>query len=273
VIRPVRLGLFFDGPEDGARAMARDEVIVELLRDPADLTHAARAHGWLHPTLSLGRGQSPPDELLNSAAELGVEVVRRPTGGGWLLHLPGDLAITVVVAGPLGSGDLRRAARLTAQAIALGMASCGKAALVFTGMRAPATRADICFARADRDEVVVGASKVAGVALARLGRSALVQSAAPLVAESRELARFAQRWDERRKEAVAGAGGVDREDLWRATADALARLLETSGVARDWPAAALKRAESLRHAKYRDLQYTREGRFRRHAPAAGDAEP
>lgn len=265
------LALLFDGPEDGARAMARDEVLVEFLRTQDVLSHAFRAHGWLHPTLSVGLGQQLPPELLNEADACGVEVVRRPTGGGWLLHLPGDLALTLAVAGPLASGGLRRAARVTAQAIAHGMAACGRPALVFTGVRAPASRAEVCFMRADRDEVVVGATKVAGVALARLGRSALVQSAAPLTPPPRDLGVFADRWDPQRRAAVEAAGGADREAIWREATEALARMIEAKPTKIDWPTAGLRRAEVLRQLKYRDPAYTRDGR-RPHLPTYSAAE-
>ena len=99
------------GPEDGARAMARDESLVRHLARTGTPAIVLRRHGWLRPTLSLGRGQALPEGLLEAAAALAVEVVRRPTGGGWLLHLPGDLALTTALSGPLRSGDFRRAAR------------------------------------------------------------------------------------------------------------------------------------------------------------------
>lgn len=255
-----RLSMALDGPEDGARAMARDETLLAVLRDgegPASATHLFRAHGWLNPTITLGRSQPVPEALVADARAHGVEVVRRPTGGGWLLHLPGDLALTLAVLGPLGQGDLRRAARLTSQAIAIGMAGCGRPALVFTGSVMPASRADVCFMRADRDEVTVGTTKIAGVALARFGRSALVQAAIPLVAHPRELSGFAERWDPCRAPAAEVCDGLDRRVLWRAACDALVRLLEADARAWHWPAAALRAAEQLRGSKYQDDRYTR----------------
>ncbi len=254
------VGVLFDGPEDGARAMARDEVLVEWLAQPDAVTHMFRAHGWLHPTLTVGRVQKLPTGLIEEAAACGVEVVRRPTGGGWLFHAPGDLALTLAVAGPLRAGDLRRSARLAAQAIAMGLAACGQPAVVLTGLRTPASRADVCFMRADRDEVVVGGVKVVGVALARVGRSALVQTATPLAPESRDLTDFVSRWDPRRKAAVEAAGGIDRDVFWRGATDAVSQILDTPAAAQHWPGPALKLAEILRHAKYQNVDYTREGR-------------
>lgn len=240
------------GPEDGARAMARDESLVRHLLRAGAPSLVLRGHGWQRPTLSLGRGQTLPEGLLAEAEARAIEVVRRPTGGGWLLHLPGDLALTTALAGPLRSGDFRRAARMTSQAIALGLASCGRPAIVFAGLSHPAARAEVCFQRADRDEVVLGSTKVAGVALARFGQAALVQAALPLAAAPPELAEFAERWDGCRAAAAAESIGIDREALWRGTVDALARIVELRPRVWHWPGPALREAEDLRVRVYGD---------------------
>jgi len=240
------------GSEEGARAMARDESLVRYLARTGTPTIVLRGHGWLRPTVSLGRGQAPPAGLPAEAAALGVDVVRRPTGGGWLLHLPGDLAVTMALSGPLRTGDFRRAARSASQAIALGLAACGRPALVFTGLSRPAARAEVCFQRADRDEVVLGATKVAGVALARFGQAAMVQAALPLAAAPPELGGFAGRWDANRAPAAAECVGLDREALWRGTVDALARIVDLQPHAWHWPGPALRDAEDLRVRVYAD---------------------
>jgi len=240
------------GPEEGARAMARDESLVRHLTRAGMPAMVLRGHGWLRPTISLGRGQALPPGLLAEAAALAVDVVRRPTGGGWLLHLPGDLALTTALSGPLRAGDFRRAARSTSQAIALGLAACGRPALVFTGLSRPVSRAEVCFQRADRDEVVMGATKVAGVALARFGQAALVQAALPLAAAPPELGGFARRWDANRASAAVECVGIDREALWRGTLDALARIVDLRVRAWHWPGPVLRDAEDLRVRVYAD---------------------
>jgi lipoate-protein ligase A len=240
------------GPEEGARAMARDESLARHLAHAGSPAIVLRRHGWQHPTVSLGRGQQVPDGLLDEAAALAVEVVRRPTGGGWLLHLPGDLALTTALSGPLRSGDFRRASRMTSQAIALGLAACGRPAIVFTGLSHPASRAEVCFQRADRDEVVLGSRKVAGVALARFGQAALVQVALPLVPAPPEFGEFAARWDAHRGAAAAESAGIDRDALWRGTVDALARIADLRAHAWHWPGPTLRDAEELRVSVYAD---------------------
>ncbi|MCE5246420.1 hypothetical protein LLG88_05795 [bacterium] len=255
------LGCVWDDAEDGALAMARDEATLEALQDGAGLDFLLRAHRWATPTVTLGRAQAVPPELLADAREAGVRIARRPTGGGWLLHLPGDLALTFAVRGPLGPGDLRTAARRTAQGIAAGLTACGAPALVFGGMAQPATRAEVCFMRADRDEVLVGETKVAGVALARFGRSALVQSALPLVSATPELRAFAGRWDPKRDEAAAASASPDHRALWSAAAAELSRLLRAEAREWAWPEADAARAVELLASKYARDEFTVSGRI------------
>lgn len=245
-----------DGPEDGPRAMARDESLVHWLAKGEEGKVIGRAHGWLKPTLSLGRAQELVPEVKENAAASGIDLVRRPTGGGWLLHLPGDLAVTLAFSGPLRTGDFRRSARIAAQAMALGLAHCGLPALVFTGLGLPVSRADICFQRADRDEVLLGSTKVAGVALARFGHSALVQCALPLAPIPAELAQFAERWDAERQAAALASQAAERDRIWSGAVEALGKILETDPVIWHWPGPLLKQAEELRHRRYMSSAFT-----------------
>lgn len=225
-----------DGREPGRQAMARDAFLARAAREGDGPRLLARAHGWSAPVLTLGRTQQPDESLMDAARHVGIEVVRRPTGGGWLLHLPGDLSVTFVVRGPLGPGEFRGAARLIARAISSGLQRAGRQAVVYTGLTRPASRAEICFERADRDEVVVDDVKVAGVALARFGRAALVQTAIPLVSAAQPaLAGFAERFDTRRASAVLSTAGLDADRLWESIVEALAILTDEPALPWSWP--------------------------------------
>ncbi len=241
-----------DGPEDGARAMARDETLVRRQRSGEGPVTILRIHGWNQPVLSVGRSQPIPLELGPAAAEAGVELVRRPTGGGWLLHWPGDLAISVAFAGPLRAGELRRCSRQLAQAIALGLAAERRPAMVFEGGESATSRSDVCFQRVDRDEVVVDRTKVAGVALCRFGRTALVQSAVPLARIDDRLMAFCERWDPRRNDGVAACQGVDSDRLRHGIAAAFAAVGPyREGRPWSWPAVWLRDSEHRRETTYR----------------------
>ncbi len=225
-----------DGREPGRRAMARDAFLARAAREGDGPRLLARAHGWSAPVLTLGRTQQPDESLVDAARNSGIEVVRRPTGGGWLLHLPGDLSVTFVVRGPLGPGEFRGAARLIAKAISSGLQRAGRQAVVYTGLARPASRQEICFERADRDEVVVDDVKVAGVALARFGRAALVQTAIPLEsALDPAVAGFAERFDPRRASAVLSTAGLDADRLWGGVVEALAILTDEPALPWSWP--------------------------------------
>lgn len=73
---------------DGATNMARDRALMKLV-GPGQI--ALRFYGWEPWCLSLGRNQPTPDQLLGrprSELEMGVDVVRRPTGGRSVYHGP-----------------------------------------------------------------------------------------------------------------------------------------------------------------------------------------
>jgi lipoate-protein ligase A len=74
-----------DGALPGALNMGRDQALLE--RAIAGEGPFLRVYGWAKPTLSLGYFQKLEDVAEAGAAErLGVDVVRRFTGGGAILH-------------------------------------------------------------------------------------------------------------------------------------------------------------------------------------------
>lgn len=76
----------------GAENMARDWQLLEGCQEPI-----LRLYTWKQPTLSLGRNQN--DRWVEAACcrACQVEVVRRPTGGRALLHMPGEITYAVIV--------------------------------------------------------------------------------------------------------------------------------------------------------------------------------
>src|SRR5690242_18095105 len=90
--------LLIDSAVDGPRSMAIDEALLESAAGGGPLT--LRFYQWSEPTLSLGYFQRYEDRSLHPAS-LDCPIVRRPTGGGAILHdkeltyslaLPGKLA-------------------------------------------------------------------------------------------------------------------------------------------------------------------------------------
>jgi lipoyl(octanoyl) transferase len=143
----------------GADQMARDVALLDEVASGA--LPALRLSTWRGPTLSLGRFQPDDDVDAAACARLGVEVVRRPTGGRALLH-GGDLTYAAVLRRPAGdAGTIDALYRVLAGALVSGLARLDIAAAVGEG-RGPAGPA--CFAAAQGADLRVGERKLCGSA-------------------------------------------------------------------------------------------------------------
>lgn len=80
-----------DPPANAARNMERDLALLRRARP------VVRLYAWRPAAVSLGKGQ--PDDVVDLAAarEMGLDVVRRPTGGGALLHEEHEVTYAVVL--------------------------------------------------------------------------------------------------------------------------------------------------------------------------------
>src|SRR4051812_18539212 len=88
----------------GAENMALDEALMDRARESREWV--MRVYSWSTPTISLGRNQTAHGRYdLDRIAQLGFDVVRRPTGGRAILH---HREITYSVTAPCDeAGDLR----------------------------------------------------------------------------------------------------------------------------------------------------------------------
>lgn len=77
--------LILDGPVAGVRNMALDRAI-QLSVDAGDAPPTLRLYRWKRPTVTLGRFQDAASVDLALCDTLGVDVVRRFTGGRGVLH-------------------------------------------------------------------------------------------------------------------------------------------------------------------------------------------
>lgn len=71
---------------DAATNMALDEAILEA-HLAGTVPPTLRLYGFTPGALSVGRTQDLPEELCNRAKAMGLDVVRRPTGGRAVLHV------------------------------------------------------------------------------------------------------------------------------------------------------------------------------------------
>ncbi|MDP2182940.1 MAG: lipoate--protein ligase family protein [Actinomycetota bacterium] len=77
--------LVIDDARDGIENMALDRAM-QLAREAGESPATVRLYRWARPTLSLGRFQDVGSIDLDVCRDLGVEVVRRHTGGRGVLH-------------------------------------------------------------------------------------------------------------------------------------------------------------------------------------------
>ncbi|MFB6075070.1 MAG: biotin/lipoate A/B protein ligase family protein, partial [Haloarculaceae archaeon] len=136
------------GPDtrDGATNMALDAAAAETAGAGGPAT--ARVYGWDPSTLSLGYAQDPATVDWAYCERAGVEVTRRPTGGGAIYHdARGDVAYSVVVPAEAVPGDLLAAYELLCAPVLDAFARLGVDA-GFAAEESPAVHEPACYLRA-----------------------------------------------------------------------------------------------------------------------------
>ncbi len=134
---------------------------------------ALRLYTWAPPALSLGRFQSEAEVDRYACEQLGVEVVRRPTGGRALLH-GADLTYAVAIPRPDGA-----AGKVDAVYCSLATATRRRARR-WLGVQSAIARHDggagvgpACFTSMQGADLRVGARKLCGSAQLRRGGAVL----------------------------------------------------------------------------------------------------
>jgi lipoate-protein ligase A len=158
------------------------------------LLHAAgegvgflRLYRWNPPCLSFGRNE-PATTRYDRAkiAALGVDTVRRPTGGRAVWH---DAELTYAVAAPCRTfGSLRTTYTAIHDMLVAALGRLGVAATVASrpSGRAPRPSAGACFAAPVGGEIVVGGRKLVGSAQVRTG-DAFLQHGSILLEDGQDL--------------------------------------------------------------------------------------
>jgi len=176
---------YFDsGPLSGPDNMAIDEAMLES-HLAGDTPPTLRVYGWQPPAVSLGRFQRADSSLdLAACRDLGIDVVRRPTGGRAILHTAEEATFSLVVsAARLGTTGVMDSYRVLAGGIIAALRSLGlDARLVERSSPAPSRSVHdpACFAVKARCDLVVGASKLVGSAQVQRHGIILQQNSLPL---------------------------------------------------------------------------------------------
>jgi lipoate-protein ligase A len=158
-----------DAGLDAAGQMAADESLLEEVATGAP--PALRLYRWIPPAVTLGHFQPDDDVDADTCRRLGVEVVRRPTGGQGLLH-GADLTYAVVAPRPEGvAGRVDAFYSWIAGGLITGLALLGVEAAV---ARHDGPAGPVCFAGQQGADLRVGERKICGSAQVRR-RGAVLQ--------------------------------------------------------------------------------------------------
>jgi lipoate-protein ligase A len=163
--------LLLDAPAGGAWNMAVDEVLLDGVAAGATLP-TLRFYEWVPPCLSLGYFQPIDVVDLDGCRALGVEVVRRPTGGRAILH---DRELTYSVALPasvLGhDGGVLPSYHRLSLALQDGLRRLGVPATLApeSAGSGPPVHGPVCFDRPSAHEILLKGRKLVGSAQMRRG--------------------------------------------------------------------------------------------------------
>ncbi len=147
---------------DAAAQMAADEAMLDAVA--AGAAPGLRVYRWVPPAVSLGRFQPDTEVDVGACARLGVDVVRRPTGGRGLLH-GADLTYAAAMPLPSGAaGGVDEVYELLAGALIAGLARLGVTAAI---ARHDAPAGPVCFAAQQGADLRVADRKLCGSAQVR----------------------------------------------------------------------------------------------------------
>ena len=199
--------------------MAVDVALVERANATGDAF--LRLYRFDPPCVSFGRNEAAAAQYdRERIARLGIDLVRRPTGGRAVWH--GD-EVTYAVAAPVTAfGSLRQAYRAIHERLALALRFLGAdATLASDRLTArPPDRQCSCFAAAVGGEVLVGGSKLVGSAQARRG-AAFLQHGSILLDGSQERIAVVSREPRAASAATTLSEELGRRVTWDEVADAV----------------------------------------------------
>ncbi len=172
------------GPLPGAENMALDEAMLEA-HAAGEAPPTLRVYGWQPPAISLGKFQQADRSVdLEACRRLGIDVVRRPTGGRAILHTADEVTFSIAVStASLGTTGVMDSYRRLAEGIVRALRLLGlDARLVERAAPGPAAAAvdPACFAVKARCDLVVGEAKLVGSAQVQRRGFLLQQNSLPL---------------------------------------------------------------------------------------------
>lgn len=175
-----RCRLIVDAPAAGDWNMAVDEALLAAVE--AEAEPCLRFYQWAEPTLSLGYFQRLKEREQHAASRQSP-VVRRPSGGGAILH---DQELTYSFLAPRNSPwakDALNLYRTIHQSLIEVLGEAGIAAELCQAVDRADEEPFLCFGRRAEGDVLLGVHKIAGSAQRR-PQGAILQHGSILLARS-----------------------------------------------------------------------------------------
>lgn len=172
------------GFQSGAFNMALDEALWETFASQvaagANPAPILRFYGWQPTALSLGYAQRADKEVnFEACTALGIDWVRRPTGGRAILHEPTELTYSLITSNhdPRFSGGVLESYRKISAALVAGLERLSIAPEVADKDKrgADSSSTAACFEAASAYEITWDGKKIIGSAQARRGNILLQQ--------------------------------------------------------------------------------------------------
>lgn len=246
----------------GPLQMALEEIAAETAAAGGPRT--VRVYRWTPSTLSLGYQQDPETVDWDYCDRSGIDVTRRPTGGGGIYHdSTGDISYSIVAPAAELPGNLMDCYELLCSPVLEAFERMGVDAH-FAAQNQPPRYQPACYLRAihPAHDVIAGGRKISGNAQYRQ-REAVIQhgSLSYALVPDRHLGVFdghdvTPEEFRNRVTAIREESGIDRETAVEALEDALADWADAT--VGEWTDEELDRARELAHEKYRSEEWNRE---------------
>ena len=239
---------------EGPMHMALEEVATRTAVE--DDLRTVRVFTWAPSTLSMGYGQAADSVDWAYCEDRGIDVTRRPTGGGGIYHdRHADVSYTIVAPADELPGNLMESYELLCEPILAGLRAMGVEA-AFAEHEYPAIHQPACYLREihPAHDIVAGGRKLSGNAQYRQ-RDAVIQHGSISVdlAPSEHLGVFADHGVDAetfrdRVTSVRAEAGIEREQAVETLEQALGEWCDADPEA--WTDAELSAAAELAARKY-----------------------
>lgn len=169
--------LVLDGRHDSRSNMARDSAMFRSVVSGRS-AGVLRIYNWSEPAVTFGFHQR---SFIPFDPEVGIPLLRRPTGGGAVLHVD-DLTFSLCapLAGVFARGVVE-SCRAVSGAFARALARCG----IEAEMRGGGTAfSRVCFQRSSPVELCLGGAKILGLSARRTRNGMLLQGVLPLTVDA-----------------------------------------------------------------------------------------